>query len=79
MGILKFWKKDNSRSEEKKIPVVVIPAITQNDVEAAPQPKVPATRQANSLSKELSRNLVELTRRSDQLRSELVRQGLSTL
>ncbi len=77
MGLMNFWKPEPEPI--KRLPVISQPAVTQKDVAAAPPPEVPATRKVDFLRDKLARNLIDLTRRSEELRSELVRLGLKSL
>lgn len=76
MGLLNFWKSE--KPERPTIPVMEQEAITINDVEPAKQNEVVA-RQTLNLRQELAIRLYQLSRRSDELRSELARKTLNTL
>lgn len=77
MGFWRFWKR--RETEVKTMPVIAQPPITHKDVDAAKPPNVPATIKVDFLKNKLARNLIDLSRRSDELRSELVRRGLKSL
>ncbi len=77
MGFWRFWKSEPAMV--KTMPVISQPPITHEDVDAAQPPNVPATIKVDFLKHKLARNLIDLSRRSDELRSELVRRGLKSL
>lgn len=77
MAFWRFW--NNKTTEVKPLPVISQPPITYLDVDAAQPPNVPATIKVDFFKNKLARNLINLSRRSDELRSELVRRGLESL
>lgn len=77
MALLGFFRKP--APERPTIPVIEQRVITQDDVEAADPPNKQLALETQSLRRQLATKLVELSRHSETLRSELTRQSLSSL
>jgi len=72
------WTKKTPR-ERPKIPVMEQRVVTQADVEAADPPNKQLAIETLSLRRQLAERLIELSRHSESLRSELARQSLNSL
>lgn len=63
----------------RQMSVISQAPITANDVVAADKHAIAATQKVDFLKSKLAESLLDLGRRSDELRSEMVRRGLTSL